>query len=270
MFNFIALTSAGRFRIRYGVVRIRQSGKGIKMTMQKGMFLKKLSAVTIGLFAISASANLDPAEFEKVQREMNERIEQLEAEVRTSRQDMQAREHQYQAELSQLDQRSRSLEAALEDAERRPADARDWGRGWSVRRVEPESDRADDRTLEGLPESEVELRKDEGEAAAPLPSFEIADAVHLGRRRLKTRREENRWRHAMAFSIRNLTESPLRVSAWAHQPGRMGWGLDEFGVTLIAVPPLATVTQQTIPHDLGTDLHISIDGKTYTFDVKAR
>ena len=236
---------------------------------QKRAFLHMLAVVTIGLLAVSAAGSPDPAEFEKVQRAMNERIEELEAELQTSRQAWQAREHTYQAEVQQLQQRSQQLEAALEATEQRPADARDWGQGWSVRRVSTAENAEEDAALEEAEEGETPAWS-EPEEVVGEPPFEIIDPTHVGRRRIKTRREANRWRPAMEFGIRNLTDTPLRISAWAHQPGRMGWNLDEFGVTLLSVPPLATITEQIIAHDPGTDLHILIDGKTYTFEVESR
>ena len=237
--------------------------------LNKSGLIQWTMAMSLWALALPAVANPDPVEFEKVQRAMNERIEQLEAELDASRQEWQERERLYQLQLNEAAQQSRESEAVSEEAERRAVGARDWGAGWRVRRAAPETDQAPVAAEEDRYEPEAAAEVIEEDADGP-DVVEVTGAVRLGRRRLKTRREDIRWRPAMTFRFRNLTDAPLRVHAWAHQPGRMGWNLDEFGVTLISLPPQATITDQMIPHDEGTDLHLVIDGKTYTFEVESR
>lgn len=220
-------------------------------------------SATAGLQAQSA---LDPAEFEKVQAEMNARIEALESELQASREERQAREAHYEQQI-------RDLQEQVQDAQVPPAAepaAPEGKQEWSVRRV-PAAPAEPQEEFGALFEAKpAEDSSDTPAVEADVAPVEVTDVVRVGRKRLTNRREEMRWRPAMQFTVRNLGEAPLQISAWAHQPGHLGWQLDEFGATLFTLPAKGTVTNKLLAHDEGMDLYLLIQGKTYTYPVKSK
>ena len=222
-------------------------------------------------------------EFAKVQRTLNERVDQLEKELDQVRIQAQEALENYQITTNELVNQVKKCQRKLHDVTAELENMSPMEETWSIDERASEEPRLA-LTMAAMPEEddavsfdsifdEVETPEDDDlkdetdEKKQDCPLL-VTNIRFLGTKRLEGRRESKYWVKTVQFDLENPTDHLVAAQIWAHPPPAMGWYFDDFGPKQVRMKSGQKKNNIIIPYEPGYKLFLLIDKVIYSFPLE--
>ena len=226
-------------------------------------------------------------EFARVQRTLNDRVDELEAELEQVRADAEEAESGFVTVTNELVAQVAAYREKYQAVRTELANVRAVEESWQVRK-RPIEEPGDEPSGSGPTLADVDAKngpvsfdsifdevdedEDEDEGSDEDADAEeqdcpllVGDMKFIGRKRLDGRRDSKYWTKAMEVDVENPTDRVITAQMWAHPPPAMGWYFDDFGPKQLQMKPGQKRSSIVIPYNPDFKLFLLIDKKMYSF-----